>query len=139
MTPTELLKTVYLGDRACKAVSLQGWEKRVTVHVEVISRIRGQAGSWDFYTAEDIPDGQLVFAEVRRTRFDPSGPIPNDLINELVVSKIDESSLGKPVYTFRLSVDSVDDAGMSTEVIVEIEACDLYLQDPRMPARAIRE
>lgn len=139
MTPMELLKTVYLGDRACKAVSIQGWEGRVSVQVNVISRIRGGSGLWGFYTAEDIPDGLLVFAEVRRIRFDPCGPVPNDLINELVVSEIDESNVGKPVYTFRLSVGSVDEAGMFTEVVIEIEARDLYLQDPRTPAREIRE
>jgi hypothetical protein len=139
MTPTELLKTVYLGDRACKAILLEGWDKRVVVHVDVISRIRSETGSWDFYTAEDIPDGRLVFAEVRQVRFEPSGPVPNDLINELVVSTIVESSVGKPVYTFSLSVGSVDDAGRSTEVLVEIKARDVYLQDPRTPAREIRE
>ncbi len=138
MTPTELLKTVYVGDRACKAVSLDGWENRVFVTVDVISRIRGETGSWGFYTAEDLTDGRLVFAEVRRIRFTPSGPVPNDLINEFVISKIDESCVGKPVYTFSLSVGSVDEAGMSTEVVVEIEACDFYLQDPRTPAREIR-
>jgi hypothetical protein len=139
VTPTELLKTVYLGDRACKAISLEGWNKRVVVHVDVISRIRSDTGSWDFYTAEDIPDGRLVFGEVLRVRFDPSGPVPNDLINELVVSEIVEPTMAKPVYTFRLSVGSVDDAGGSTEVIVEIKASDMYLQDPRTPAREIRE
>ncbi len=139
MTPSEFLKTIYLGDRACKAIALDGWSKRVLVHVNVISRIRGDSGSWDFYTAEDIPDGRLVFEDVLQVRFDPSGPLPNDLINELVVLELVEQELGRPVYTFRLSVGSVDDVGGSTEVIVEIKARDLYLQDPRTPAREIRE
>lgn len=139
MHPTELLKTIYLGDRACKALSLEGWAKRVVLHVDVISRIRSDTGSWDFYTAEDTPDGRLVFADVLGVRLDPSGPVPNDLINEVVVLEVVKSTAAKPVYVFSLSIGSIDEAGRSTEVIVEIRARDLYLQDPRTPAMEIRE
>jgi len=139
MTPIQLLETTYLGDRACEAVSLEGWDRQVVVHVDVISRVRSETGSWDFYTAEDIPDGRIVFAGVQRVRFEPTGPIPNDLINSLEVSKVVESSAGEPVYVFELSVGSLGDDGSTTEVIVEIEARDLYLQDPRSPTTEIRE
>lgn len=138
MTPLELIKTVYLGDRACKWITIDGWRQRVVVCVDDISRIRSKDGSWDFYTAEDIPDGCLVFADVVQIRFSPSGPVPNDLINEFVATGEYESGDGKSVCRFRLSISSVDSQAAHSEIAVEIDASDFYLQDPREPEVQIR-
>lgn len=139
MTPIDLVKTTYLGDRACKAVSLEGWRQRVVVHVSLISRIRSESGSWEYYSDEDIPDGMLVFGGVREVRFHPSGPVPNDVINQLVVTRAGEWTETESVHQFLLSVGCVDSAGETTEVTIEIVATDLYLQDPRLPGVEIRE
>ena len=137
MTPAELLRTIYLGDRACKGIDIQGWQRRVSVLVDVISRIRNPAGTWDFYSDEDIPDGRLVFTGVTAVRFDPSGPVPNDFI-EVSIAETRVLPSGKEEYVFVLAVGSVDDAGMSTEVTVEIHAADFCLEDPRKPGEEIR-
>lgn len=139
MTPTELLKTIYLGDRACKMLCIEGWTSKVVVQVDVISRIRSATGTWDYYTDEDIPDGRLVFCGVRQVRIDPPGPLPNDLINELAVTECADTGSGRSSYLFTLSVGSVDEAGASTEVTVEIEADDLHIIDPRVPGTEIKE
>jgi hypothetical protein len=132
MTPEQLLQTIYLGDRGCKSVLIDSWNQRVAIQVTVISRLKPGAKTWDFNTAADIVNGLLVFTDVRRIRFDPSGPIPNDFINHISVKEID-SAMGKPTYLFELSVGSVDNAGNSTEVLVEIEATGVHLEDPERP------
>ncbi len=132
MNPEQLLKSIYLGDRGCKAVLIDSWNHRVAIQVTVISRLKPGAKIWDFYTGADITDGRLVFSDVRSVRFDPPGPLPNDLINEVSVKAID-SPEKQPSYLFELSVDSVDDTGNRTEVLVRIEASRMHLEDPAKP------
>ena len=132
MNPEELLQSIYFGDRACKALLIDSWKKRVAMQVDVISRLRPGAKAWDFYTDADINDGWLVFNGVRAVRFEPSGPLPNDLINDISVKRI-SSSEGESVYLFELSIGSVDESGDSTEVWVRIEAGGVHLEDPTKP------
>jgi hypothetical protein len=132
MNPEQLLQSIYLGDRACKAVLIDSWKKRVAIQVDVISRLKPGAKTWEFYTDADITDGWLVFSDVRSVRFEPAGPLPNDLINEVSVKPTD-SPEGQPAYLFELSIGSVDDSGNSTEVFVRVEASGLHLEDPSKP------
>lgn len=132
MNPEQFLKSVYLGDRACKAVLIDSWRKRVAIQVDVISRLKPGAKTWDFYTDADIKDGWLVFTGVHSLRLEPVGPLPNDLINDVSVKPIDLPQ-SQPAYFFELSISSVDDKGSSTEVVVRIEACGVHLEDPANP------
>jgi len=132
MNPEQLLKSVYLGDRACKAVLIDSWRKRVAIQVDVISRLKPGAKTWDFYTDADIKDGWLVFTDVRSVRFEPAGPLPNDLINDVSVKPTDSSG-SQPGCLFELSIGSVDDSGNSTEVFIRIEASGVHLEDPTKP------
>lgn len=132
MNPEQFLQTIYLGDRGCKAVMIDSYNQRVAIQVDVISRLRPGAKTWDFYSDEDIKDGWLVFTDVRSVRFEPSGPLPNDLINDVSVKAFDSSG-SQPGYFFELSIGSVDDTGNSTEVLVKIEAGDVHLKDPAKP------
>ena len=138
MKPEHFLKSVYLVDRACKAVLIHSWRKRVAIQVDVISRLKPGTETWDFYTDADITDGWLVFTDVRSVRFEPSGPLPNDLINDVSV-KATDSLESQPGYLFELSIGSVDDSGSSTEVVVRIEASGLHLEDPAKPGVEITD
>lgn len=138
MTVTELLKTIYLGDRSCKGLLIEGWKGRVCLHVDVISRIRSPSGTWDYYAEEDITDGRLVFTGVRSVGLEPSGPLPNDLINEIHVTDVDDLRSGKKTFVFAISIGSVDETGSSTEVTIKIQAEGLHLEDPTRPGEAIR-
>jgi hypothetical protein len=128
MHATEFLKTIYLGDRACKSVTLDGWNKRVLIEVDEISRVRSKSGSWDFYNDENIVDGRLVFSEVRSVRFEPAGPVPNDYI-----SSLEATTLSEGYIRFELTTASVDASAESTEVSIIIEAKRLHLEDPTTP------
>lgn len=137
MHPKELLQTLYIGDRGCKSIVLDGWNKRVLVQVTVISRIRSTSGDWEFYTDEDIEDGYIVFTGVESVAFTPPGPVPNDFINsiELIQSAAsceEESGEGK-LFLFELSIDSVNDAGDSHEVILRVRSAGIHLEDPARP------
>jgi hypothetical protein len=57
-----LEKTVYLGDRLCKSIVLDGYAREVKIKIDLISRVRGE--SWNFYSAEDIDDGYVVLEGV---------------------------------------------------------------------------
>ena len=136
--PGVFLSSVYLGDRACKSIHIDGWKSEVHVEVDRISRIRSSSGHWDFYSDEDIVDGRLVFTGVRSIRFDPSGAIPNDLIHEIGVrSAASPSDVG--VWVFHMSMGSVAADGTTTEVLLEIIATDVHLEDPARAGAKIRD
>jgi hypothetical protein len=131
MNPKEFLDSIYLGDRFCKALLIDSWNMRVAIQVNVISRLKPGAKTWDFYTDADITDGWLVFSDARSLRFEPAGPLPNAFINDLSVQLID--SAGAQRCLFELSIDSVDESGNHTEVLVRIEASRIHLEDPLKP------
>src|SRR6266487_4039315 len=89
MKPEQLLQTIYLGDRGCKAVLIDSWNQRVAIQATVISRLKSGTKTWDFYSDEDIKDGWLVFSHVQSVRFEPPGPLPNDFINSVSVKPVD--------------------------------------------------
>jgi hypothetical protein len=128
MLPEALLKTLYLGDRACKAVHIEGFARRVSIQVDEISRIRSSSGNWEYYNDENIVDGLLVFAGVKEIRFAPSGPIPNDCISDINVEDV-----GGGYYRFQLSIGSIAVDAPTAEVIITIICKQFYLTDPRMP------
>jgi hypothetical protein len=136
MNPKQFLKSVYLGDRACKAVMIDSWRKRVAIQVDVISRVEPGTESWDYYTDGDIKDGWLVFTKVSSVRFDPAGPLPNDLINDVSVEEVDRPGC-EPACLFEVSISSGDDSGNSTEVVVRVEARGVHLADPAKPGLEI--
>src|SRR5580765_715054 len=78
MTPEEFMRTIYLGDRTCKAITMDGWRHELRIQIDCISRVRAE--QWDYYTDEDLPDGYLVFEKVESVVFEPAGHIPNDWI-----------------------------------------------------------
>lgn len=124
----EFIKTIYLGDRGCKSLLIDGWNGLLKIQVTCISRVRG--ATWNYYTDEDIQDGYLVFAGLQSVSFSPAGAIPNDLINEIKVEHLEESG---NKYSVILSIDSVDDLGRHTEVTVKLVASEAFLEDPRSP------
>lgn len=130
MTPEEFLKSIYLGDRACKALCVDAWSKQVSIRVDLISRVNPDTGAWDHNTAGDIEDGLLVFSGVRRLVLSPPGPLPNDLINDVSVTPIPAPGEG---YLFELSIGSVNEIGDTTEVTIRIEASGAHVEDPRRP------
>jgi hypothetical protein len=44
MNPAEFLVTIYLGDRGCKGISIDGWNRQVSIQIDEISRIRSKTG-----------------------------------------------------------------------------------------------
>jgi hypothetical protein len=142
MNPIDLLKTIYLGDRGCKGILIDGWNSSVALHATVISRIRSTTGRWEYYTAEDIVDGRIVFTGVRSFGMSPAGPIPNDFINEITATAFSadgrDANSGETPYRFKISISSVDMAGAWTEITIEITADGLHLEDPGNPGAVIR-
>ena len=128
MLPTEFRKTIYLGDRACKSIVIDGWDERVVIQVNEISRVRSASGRWEYYNDENIVDGLLVFTDARSILFDPVGPIPNDYIDFLEVEPLPDD-----YYRFKLSVGSVDSSAKTTEILVSIDAKRVHLEDPAKP------
>lgn len=141
MNPEIFLRTIYLGDRACKNILIDGWNQRIAIQVDKISRIRSESGNWEFYTDEDIDDGIIIFSDVATFRFDPPGLMPNDLINSLDVRAIAEHIPGgeSSYYRFVCSIDSVDKLGNHSEILMEIVAANVYLEDPKQPGQLIQD
>ena len=138
MNPEQFLQSVYLGDRACKAILIDSWKRRVAIQVDCISRLKPGSQTWDFYTDADINDGWLVFTGVSSVRLTPSGPLPNDFIEVVSVERFERPG-EQPVYQFELSAGSGDEGGNLTELRIEIEASWVHLEDPARPGVEISE
>lgn len=132
MLPNDFLKTIYLGDRAFKSLTMNGWEDRVVIQIDEISRVRDPSGTWNFYNDENIVDGLLVFSEARSILFKPPGIIPNDYIDNLNAEPLPDG-----FYRFTISAGSVDEKSQSTDVLITIDAKRLHLEDPARPGIAI--
>jgi hypothetical protein len=139
MEPEQLLKTVYLGDRACKSILIDGWSERVVLTVDVISRIRSTTGQWDFYADEDVENGMIVFSQVQSMEFDPPGYIPHDFISFLSVRGSEMDPEGNRIYLFVASIGGSRSQMDSREVTLRIKAGGVHLEDPRFPGKEIRD
>lgn len=125
MKPRDFIRTLYLGDRACKAIIIDGWDSSVRVQVNCISRVRSASGTWDYYVDEDIVEGFLVFSGVQACELCNAGHLPNDSINDLqVVEEIADLS------TIEMSIDSVDDDGSHHETHLRVTCKSIHLEDP---------
>ena len=139
--PRELAKTIYLGDRVCKCLLMDGWNKRVSIQVDFISRIRDASGRWNFYTDEDIKDGRIVFESVRYCSIEPQGLLPCDWIEFVTIEPASNSDSrdDTPAFLFTLSLGAVDAGGNAQELIMRMIAEDMYLEDPTRSGAKIIE
>jgi hypothetical protein len=160
--PQDLAKTIYLGDRGCKRIIIDGSRGALSIQVDRISRIRSPSGQWDFYADEDIVDGFIVFDGLERFEFQPQGLVPNDWIQfvdiaagvSVGVREADgagcsgqdplhgektlrigaiEPAPGTSRYVARLSLGAVDEDGHGKELELKVVFARLYLEDPLRP------
>lgn len=134
MDVRKLIKTIYLGDRYCKEINFNGHEKKITLKINSISRIRDASGEWNFYTDEDINDGLIVFSDVVDVEFNIAGPIPNDTIDYLEVVKSDGE-----LYTFTIWINPMRKTESDKEGVLEITAKNIHLEDPTKPGVKIMD
>ena len=132
MKPDEFIKSVYLGDRCLKSISISLWESRVELQVDLISRVRSPSGSWDFYSGEDIKDGKIVVSGVQSFQFIPSGPMPNDVIDSLKAHLRPDGR-----YDITITVESVQPDGQATLVEIVFNATAVHLESPERPGLPI--
>lgn len=134
MPPFDYLKTIYLGDRWLQKIIIDGENNTIIVQVNLISRIKEGTERWDFYSEEDIENGQIIFSDVKKFTFDPIGYMPNDFIQIEIDQQKDKN---QKYYEFHLFFGH----GTKTEtktINLKIWASAISLQDPNNPSRVIR-
>lgn len=102
----------------------------------MISRIRDGSGVWNFYNAENIEDGFIVFTGVDSVSFEPNGIIPND---EIEFTNIESIKGTKQKFLFEISIASCNKQGDYRTGSIRIVAEGLHLQDPTKPNIEITE
>lgn len=128
MNPLEFLHTVYLGDRALKSLLVDGWNARVCLQVDCISRVRGE--TWNFYSAEDVADGLLVFTDVTSFRIDPPGAIPDaEILWWDAAPTADDSSRWRVQFQVACCT--------GYKATVEIVCKQVHIEDPARPGAKI--
>jgi hypothetical protein len=133
----KFLATVYLGDRACKSLTIDGWNERVTLVINEISRVRSATGKWDYYNDENVEDGCLVFTGVKSVSLTPPGPLPSDYIG---TESIESIASHPGLFRVKFSVGgSLPLIGMIETQTIEIVAEGVHIEDPRRPGIEIKE
>ncbi len=123
MTPDQFIKTIYLGDRSCLSINLEGTDKKVLLKVDCISRVRGE--TWNYDDSEDVHQGFLVFEKVTSCNLDLTGQLPNDWIEPISVKKIADNATG---WEFIFSLGVVDSKGMSSEKLLTVVAENISIE-----------
>jgi hypothetical protein len=124
----DFIESIYLGDRACRAICIDGWNKRVVIQVDSISVIRDLKKGWDPTSDRNVENACLVFSGVTSVVLTPPGYPPNDYIHGL---KVTPTAGG--CYEFALDVASVDAAGRTTEVTVRVVGTGAHLSPVEAP------
>jgi hypothetical protein len=123
-----LTQAVYLGDRACKKIEIDGWNEMIKIQVDEISRIRSSTGQWEFYNQENIQNGYIVFSDIKSFAFDPAGYLPND---EIELSSVEIISNDR--YRFVVKLASCNERSEYQKITLTIECGGIYLEDPQKP------
>jgi hypothetical protein len=126
MNPSALIKSIYLGDRACKAFVYDKTRRELRIQIDCISPLRPGTETWDFYTGEDIENGWIIFRGVDDFTIHPPGATPNDFINDISIEKSGDST-GQ--YRIVISIGSIDASGKTTEVKIRALIEDALLED----------
>ena len=122
----QFMRSIYLGDRACKSVLMDGLNREIKIQIDCISRVRSE--SWDYHTAEDLVDGFLVFEDVEGVTFTPPGRMPNDWIElASVAEEVAQSGMNR----FVIKAGSVDEQGNDVEIELSIIAKAVALEDSK--------
>lgn len=124
MNPLDFVRTIYLGDRGCKAITLDGWNGCVRITVDTISRVRSASGQWDYYTAEDVVDGVLVFGGVTFVDLENDGSLPNDFIDF-----VDAKPCGEGVEVV-LCIGSAASDAVSRGTTLTLRCKTIHIEDP---------
>ncbi|MDI7226497.1 DUF6258 family protein [Leptospira santarosai] len=128
----DFIKTIYLGDQACKAILLDSWNEEIKIQATCISRVR--SGSWNYYTDEDIENGYLIFEKAKSINFDPPGFIPNDFINDFSAEKLDDD-----FYAVTINISSINSKAESISIDIRIVCKSLAIEDPKRPGFRIKD
>lgn len=114
MDPDRFLKSIYLGDRACRSMLVDFWSGELKVQVDCISRVRSE--TWDYYNDENLDDGFIVFEGVHKFSLDPEGLLPNDCILGFTVKP---SDIPECSYLFELRM-ARGEAGRFSEITLAV-------------------
>lgn len=121
MDTEELVRRIYLGDRAVTGYELRSWADEFRIYIDSISVINGD--SWVPDEDPEYPHAKLLFKGVKSVSFSPAGALPNDYIDELKYRKREVDGFAE----FELRCSSTDDVE-SVSVTITVVADTLSLK-----------
>ncbi len=124
MDPSQFIRSVYMGDRTCKSIVIDGWKAEVRLQLDCISRVRGD--TWNYYRDEDLPDGIIVLEGAKKIEWDSNNRIPNDA---MIALPFEPCPTQETKYIFHIEIASGDEkTGEFTPVRISILANGIALQ-----------
>ncbi|HWD17720.1 MAG TPA: DUF6258 family protein [Verrucomicrobiae bacterium] len=127
--PQEFAKTLYLGDRACKRLIIDGWLRLIALEMDSVIRI--VEGSTSLEDDEKIENGRLVFEGVTKYELQPQGFLPCDWIDFVDVISIMEN--GKSSLRAEFAIGACGETEAIKQISLIIWASSFYLEDPLYP------
>lgn len=112
-----LLKSLYLGDCACKAIWIRSWKQEVAIQVDAMSRIQPDGG---VVLGSVLEDPWIVFTSVDALSITPLGPIPNDAIEVESVEQVESLQRDGLRYETKLAVTSVQGVGKYVHLTITL-------------------
>lgn len=125
MDPQSYLSQLYFGDEALKGILVDSWSDIVKVKISRLTLL--EAGKQPFDCKMTVEEPWLVFENANSIKFEPSGLIPNDFIEDISVVSYDETS---SQYTFSIRTGRTPDFGGGGPINVLITARRVTVEHP---------
>jgi hypothetical protein len=141
MDPRDFIDTIYLGDEGGMSVLIDSSKSEVKLQVTCIHRVRSE--EWNFYTAEDLISGFVVFEGVKELSFHEFGSSffnPECLLHLDYMESIEVKLLDveKQAFEFVIKINVLFSIEKTSQIEIRMVGRSIALEPFDQPGHRIR-